>query len=52
MAEEEEDKVRIFIVLIEHMLLSIKLQDTSEAKRRHLVAARKSPHPMYPFKVH
>jgi hypothetical protein len=51
-AEEEQENVRIFLVFIEHLLLSIKLQDTSEAKRRHLAAARKISHPMYSFKAH
>jgi len=52
MAEEEEEKVRIFLVFIKHLLLSIKLQDISEAKRRHLAAARNIPHHMYPFRAH
>jgi len=51
MAEEEEEKVWIFLVFIKHLLLSIKLQDISEAKRRHLAAARNIPQPMYPFKA-
>lgn len=52
MGEEGEEKVRIFLVFIKHLLTSIKLQDISEANRRHLAAARNIPHPMYPFKTH
>jgi len=51
MAEEEEEKLRILLVFIKHLLLSIKLQDISEGKRRHLAAARNIPQPMYPFKT-
>jgi hypothetical protein len=51
MAEEEEEKVRIFLVFIKHLLPSTKVQDISEAKKRYLTAARNIPHPMYPFKV-
>jgi len=51
MAEEEEEKAQIFLVFIKHLLLSTKLQDISEAKKRYLAAVRNIPHPMYPFQA-
>ena len=51
MAEEEEEKIRTFLVFIKHLLLSTKLQDISEAKERYLAAARNIPQLMYPFKA-
>jgi len=50
MAEEEDEKVRIFLVFIKHLLLSTKLQDISAAKKRHLATPRNIPQPTYPFK--
>jgi hypothetical protein len=44
--EEEEVEAWVLLVFIKHLFLPIKLQDNCEAKRRHLTAARKNPHPM------